>query len=183
MIGANRSMMNSLRNRLFPGGRRLHRTAPFDEAALSDPRQRELLAYWKSCGHDGRLPGRDDIDPADFPNPSETLPWLCLVEVHREGDVPRFRHRLIGTGIAGKIGRDATGKWFEEIYDGKRMEETLADYLDILELRGPALQRRRVPVTGRDYLIFERLALPLAADGETVDMVLSLLTYESPDED
>lgn len=180
-------MMDSIRNRLFPGGRRSHRTTAFEEAALSDPRQRDLHAYWKACGAEGRLPGRADIDPVDIPNPTDILPWLCLVEVHRDTDGtrqegPRFRHRLIGTGITNKLGRDATGLWFEDIYEGKRMLETQADYQDIIELRGPALQRRRVPVTGREFLIFERLALPLAADGENVDMILSLLRYESPEE-
>ncbi len=141
------------------------------------PRLRRLLDYWHAQRGERRLPARGDLDPLDFP-------WLLgnisLAEVLREstGNL-RFRLRLVGTRAVERFGYDPTGRFIDELPE--------PDYRDRLRIKFNELVRRGVPLVEQlDMVIDERrhdyeiLRLPLASDGETVDMILLAADFFDP---
>lgn len=145
---------------------------------LRSPLHREAYVYWHSKIKAGRLPGRDAIDPLELPS---VLPWLNLVDVLRDGDQYRFRHRLIGTGIVSRYGRDATGGWFDEVYDPKFLEQHQRDHIAIVESGRPSVGPVPMPVKEKNFIVYQRLALPLATDGTTIDMIMVVLDFGEPE--
>jgi len=61
------------------------------------------------------MPSRADIDPIDMPRAA--LPYLVLLDVLDGG--ARFRWRLTGTEVVNRFGRDATGRFGEEVLSGE----------------------------------------------------------------
>lgn len=137
-------------------------------ATLHHPAHRRLYDYWRSKAPPGRLPGRSDIDPVDIP---DLLSSIALIDVEREGGATRFRYRLAGTEIVARAGRDPTGKTFEELYEGDYLQSANATYRAIVENGEPFLSGRSFPAA-KDHVTYQRLILPLAADGRTVDMLI-----------
>lgn len=144
-------------------------------AELDDERFRWLFDYWRSRHRDRLLPGREHVDPLDFP---QLLGRIYLVEVVREDGRLRFRFRLWGSRIRGIFGHDHTGHWLEDI----AAPGTLADITAALTActlgRRPFFWRRPMMVESAEYAATRRLVLPLAADGETVDMLLGLIVED-----
>ena len=135
--------------------------------------QRALYDYWRARHRGGRLPARGDIDPADL---RRLLPRLALIDVLREGDDLAFRYRLTGTEIVNRAGRDPTGKRFDELYRGDYLQTANTTYRQVVDTGRPHTSDRVYPlVPGREYMSYDRLLLPLAADGVTVDMVMLLI--------
>lgn len=135
-----------------------------------DPRFREFFAYWQSKAPPGLLPGRAHIDPLQIPR---LLQHMALYDVVRVGDDFRFRFRLVGTGVAETLGADNTGKFIDEVMSPEAYKP-LREHYGILVREGrPQYWQRNLPYANRDFLAVQRLALPLAGDGRTVDMVIS----------
>lgn len=151
--------------------------ASLDEFAelLRRPQQRELLAYWRSKAAAGKLPGRQDIDPIEM---TALLPWIGLFDVTWEDGRPRFRFRLVGTAIVQRYGRDATGLWFEEAYQGDILARQTATFSAIATSGRPHLDSLSAPVAGKEFVTSHRLILPLASDGKTVDHMIALILFD-----
>lgn len=141
-------------------------------AALDDPRFRWLFQYWLERRRDGRLPGRDDIDPLDFPH---LLGRIYLIEVVHDGPRVRFRFRLWGTKISGLFRHEHTGHWLEDIAAPGTLPDLERTLLTCVEERRPHFWRREIPGGVVDFVATRRMLLPLAADGETVDMLFGLI--------
>ncbi len=143
----------------------------------SDARVRRLLAYWRSIRPAADiLPGRRHFEPTDLP---DLLRWLWLVDVAR---TPlRFRCRLFGTGHRDVVGRDFTGYWLDEVFPHFPATQTHADFT--AALAGEPRWYRGAPdyAAAKGYSGIERLVLPLAADGVSVDMLLGLTVYRRED--
>src|SRR5690242_12897874 len=61
------------------------------------PRFRRLADYLASKAPNGKLPGRQHIEPLEIP---DLLPWIMLIEVIAHMDAePRYRIRLVGTEV------------------------------------------------------------------------------------
>ena len=137
-----------------------------------------FLEYWKSRGAGGRLPGRPDIDPVDFP---EQLPGVFLLEV----SCPTGPHRLrlSGTGLDAAVGEDRTGQFLSAVEDGARVSPAtvLADYEECIRSGQPRCARGLIRWPGQAALGFERLILPLARDGRSVDMILGVMSFMKQD--
>jgi hypothetical protein len=145
-------------------------------------KHRRLYDYWQSLRPEGHgLPSRRDIDPLEIP---DLLANLWLTDVVSETGTVRFRERLVGTTLARLYGRDTTGKFFEEIYAGEHLARQLATYRAVVEHALPHLARLRVPLADRDFIIYDRLMLPLASDTRTPDMIIGIHAYRrEPGED
>ncbi len=144
-----------------------------------DARLRRLYDYWRSVHPpSGRLPGRQDVDPAALP---DLLPWLWIVDVVRQP--LRFRYRLVGTEQVRAMERDFTGRFLDEVHPRFLGSATYPQYVAAAEdaeigyFRGPPAFH-----ISKDYVAIERLILPLARDGRTVDMLLAITIYYSPDQ-
>ena len=134
---------------------------------------RVLYAYWQDRRQGDRLPARADIDPSDL---RHLLPRLALIDVLREDAGLAFRYRLTGTEIVNRAGRDPTGKRFDELYQGDYLHTANETYRQVVDSGQPHTSDRIYPlVPGREYMSYDRLLLPLAGDGVTVDMVMLLI--------
>lgn len=140
---------------------------------LWHPVVRGVYEYWLSICPASGLPGRQHVDPAAIPR---LLPYVFLIDVER---APlRFRYRLVGTAYIELMGRDLTGCYLDEVhptFDGEVREH----YTAAVEQRQPVYRRGQVmfAVEARRFLGMERIIVPLARDGATVDMVLGGIVY------
>lgn len=131
----------------------------------------EMAAYWRSIHPPNALPGRQHFDPVDIPT---LLANIRLVDVH--GSPPRFMARLVGTKLVDLHGFDYTGQWLEDAYANFDSSGTHLGLLAVLSSQKPNWRKGRPFLSeGKDFAQIERLNLPFASDGETVDMVLSYI--------
>ncbi|MDP6567103.1 MAG: PAS domain-containing protein [Alphaproteobacteria bacterium] len=135
------------------------------------------LAYWNASRSAGGLPSRDDIDPLDIP---DLLPWISLIDVVREGARMRFRSRLVGTGVCDRFGRDITGAFADELYDGAYLRRLNEGYGAIVHGRQPQIWRCDVAANDDGRRSYSRVVMPLSSDGETVDMLFAAFDFGDP---
>jgi hypothetical protein len=143
--------------------------------AEADPAFARLHAYWRGKAIGDRLPGRADIDPLELP--PELLPDIALLEIEGSGAGRRFRLRLFGSALEAMTGgSNETGRYYDEITHDPGLYEKLDRILGLMiDERRPVYIPAPSGAAGRDFLWFGRLALPLASDGRTVDMILALV--------
>lgn len=150
-------------------------------AAVQHPDHRLLLDFWHANRPEGGLPSRETFQPSDF---RAMLPRIaviepCLVPDNGQADPSAegvrtaehsFRYRLAGTEIVERAGRDPTGKTFHELYQGTYRATAIQTYEDILAARVPHFSQRVFPIgDGTSELRYDRLILPFAKDGQTID--------------
>jgi hypothetical protein len=70
------------------------------------------------------------------------------------------------------IGHDRTGMRAREIFTGRLLAETVALIARLIETRAPLAFEGRLFWVDKAYYRFRTVILPLAADGETVDMAI-----------
>lgn len=133
-------------------------------------RFRRLADYLAAKAPPGKLPGRQHIDPLEL---FDILPYLMLVDVIPQATgEPRYRIRLMGTEVVAIQGADVTGKFVEDVLTGVEGTEIVRLYGEILRSRQPQYRRGVVATSGREHVHYERIAFPLARDGENVDMLI-----------
>lgn len=135
-------------------------------AAVDDKRLRRLLAYWQGKCEGNRLPGRQHIDPVEFPY---VLGWVSLIDVSH--NPRRFRYRLFGSLIVERFGVDLTGRYLEDFEQPEFRAFLERAWNAVVDSRAPAHEFNNRVIDETRYE-FETLRLPLASDGETVDMLL-----------
>src|SRR3546814_8746152 len=89
--------------------------------------------------------------------------------------------RLVGTGIVAHAGRDSTGRWLDDAFPNLRQTDAHAGIVECAEHGVPVFRAARLPIKD-DIRLSQQVHLPLAADGRTVDMVLSLRSEEHTSE-
>ena len=141
--------------------------------AARDPALRRLVSYWLAIHPGSHLPGRQHFDPIDVP---WALRNLVLTDVER--DPFRFRVRLMGTAVVAAFGADYTGAYldasianFERSFGHVHRVEAVESALPNYRFGDPSL------VFKLDFAPVERVHLPLATDGERIDMLLSMTIY------
>jgi hypothetical protein len=146
---------------------------------LSDARLAQLFHYWCMKRNGRAMPARADIDPTEL-SPA-ILPHLALTEVVRAHGRLRFRFRLSGTAINEGAGIELTGHFVDEV----NANPNYAAYIESL-YRKTLLARRPVfsssayvAARGRSRRATKRLMCPLAADGEQVDMFVTVQIFEA----
>jgi hypothetical protein len=127
---------------------------------------RQLYDYWKSRLAGRRYPARRDIDPLDF---RYLLGRIMLVDVLR--DPMRFHIRLQGVELVKYFGRDLTGKFFDDIARPELRVFILQRAKELMEAGVPYFARREL-IKDKQSIRFEVAMLPLADDGQTIDMAI-----------
>lgn len=149
-------------------------TPSFDAALqIRSPMLRAIHAYWESKRGGRPMSSRDELDPLEL---GRLLPYVALADV--EHDPLRLRWRLLGTHITRALGRDSTGKYFDEIYPGTLFEDVMAVYRRVLELRRPVRHHGLPSFFQKAFASYESIHLPLSHDGETIDMILVGFVFE-----
>lgn len=142
---------------------------------LQHPYHRQMFDYWRGKFREDAPPTREDIDPTEIP--PAILPWLILYSVDWRTGLPRFRFRLVGTGIVQRYNRDVTGKYFEDAYDDKTLARQIDSFSDVAVNGRPAYARLQVPVPDRDFISYERLLLPLGGAEEKVGGIVAVMAF------
>jgi len=131
-----------------------------------------LYDYWLSKAPGlGLLPGRQHIDPTEFP---KLLQYVWLLDV--VDDPRRFRVRLVGSALLQTGTPARTGDFMADHMPPKRRAALLADLGSVVETREPMWSRGEPVLLRHNTFVHEveRIVLPLAADGRTVDKLLGL---------
>lgn len=127
----------------------------------------DVFAYWASQRRRTRLPGRRDIEPMAL---KRHLPTVSLINVEPQGG--GFRFRLAGTGLYPVFGREITGLDLDQVYPAEDAAYW-REQLQIVAREGrPAAGQHSLAWRGSGRVSILWLRLPLASDGETVDMIL-----------
>jgi hypothetical protein len=156
---------------------------PADPFSLPQGAAPKLQALYDDClsihPDGGGLPGRRHLDPIDIP---ELLPNIWMVDVKRGAQTDaglRFRFRLVGTEIVKFTGRDMTGFWLDQVYPDYEHSEAFRNHKAVAESGRPGYRKSGVISNPtRHHIEAERLYLPLAEDGETVDILLIMTLYK-----
>lgn len=140
------------------------------------PKIARFFLYWRSIHPASGLPGRQHFDPLAI---HSLLPGVWLLDIQREPF--RLRYRLVGTEAVEAIGAEVTGQWMDEAHTAVAREpEYMNRYRSVVEQRLPSW-RRGVPRlwTHKRYATLENMVVPLASDGETVDLLVALTVFHA----
>jgi len=140
----------------------------------NDPLLTALLTYWEKKRGTRVMPRRRDIDPLEMP--TRLLPYLQLIELGERG---RLRFRLIGTAIVDAMGRDATGRYLDDVMAGEHKRFIENFYRTALGAGRPALGTYSLRRDGTSELATVRLATPLSENGRDADMLLTATSFRS----
>lgn len=143
-----------------------------DVGTLTNAALKRLHDEWQSRCRGQRFPARADFDPAAM---GYILGNLSLVDVRRHP--LRFFFRVHASNIAARVGFDMTRKFLDEIPDVRYRSVILDHYLRTLDERRPIAARHEQEVTDRTVLNCEAVALPLAHDGENIDMMMTGVSF------
>lgn len=135
-----------------------------------------LYGYWDRLRGSRKVPARSEIDPVDIP---PLLPHIYLIDIEG-GDDLSFRVRLMGTHLVQVFAKDYAGHLLREIDLDDHMQLILAEYKEVAETMEPLCSRHNfINHAGRPF-DYERLLLPLSADGEVVNHLFGGMTFKLP---
>jgi hypothetical protein len=133
----------------------------------------ELYAYWRAKKGERPAPRRADLDPVEI---APLLPFVTLVDVER---APlRFRYRLVGTAIVRNVGDDFTGRYLDSLTRLSRRDAMAAEFARVVDSAMPAVSVWDYTRGDGRRLRYERLIMPLMADGATVDMLFGGMAFD-----
>lgn len=140
---------------------------PPSDATPTSPVRQQLLAYWQSKLNGRKAPRREDILPEEL---GALLPWVVLLDV--VGTPSRFRVRLAGTGVVREYGAEMTGQFLDDVDLGVARDRSLDDHRRAVSEFRPVVGTFEFKKRDGRWMSYERIALPLSADGKTVNMLL-----------
>jgi hypothetical protein len=135
---------------------------------LRDPTLRTVYDYWCRIRGERELPARGDISPQDM---TAYLSRVMLIDVSRQP--LDFVYRVFGSGIARATGKDYTGKSVGQLEPPAFAALIWRQYLEVVNERKPCLHGVRLSAGAR-FLRYQRLTLPLSADGAVIDKLLAV---------
>lgn len=150
---------------------------PLDEQAdppTLRPQFVRMHDYLSSVAPAGSLPGRQHIDPLDFP---DLLTFVNLVDVEYGESAPTFRFRLVGTTQTIMAKRDISGLSVEDAVLPSFAARIIGNLRRVLATACPLYDRFSMPHPNREFIDSERVYFPLAGDGKIIDMILILNGY------
>lgn len=129
----------------------------------------ELLELWQTSAPEAELPGRQHMGPEKL---VRILDRVFLIDVLEDRE--RFRYRLIGTRIAEWSGGNATGRYLDDPACGENRWQFIDLVKAVVATRQPVVTIGLKAIFGGSAHHFDRLMLPLARDGESVDMIIGV---------
>lgn len=141
-----------------------------DASVITHPRLRALYDLWQDKRGSRQAPSRRDFAV------EELKPWFGHLMVLDCLEDDSFRYRLYGTELARMFGFDLTGHTVDSVADriGPRPD---AEYRQVRRIGAPLHVSRSSP-SAKDYLLVDKLALPLMEAGEVTKILAAI--YPSP---
>jgi hypothetical protein len=136
--------------------------------------QRWLLKFWMQYIDSDRVPRWQAVKPDDLASLADHLSLLDVTG----GAQPRFLIRFHGRLIAPVYGAaDCRGRFIDEFMRPERHDEALAPYRHAVQSGAPVYTIHDITDAKGRVIHFERLLLPFARDGETVDRILAAFEF------
>jgi hypothetical protein len=135
----------------------------------------DALMYWESKRAGRKMPTRRDLDPLlEVP---QMTPWIFLTDVLH--DPLDFRFRLIGSGVVDRSRANHTGKLFSEMPGFGPGNYLWTPRAEVVKTGIPL--RSEPPYVGRTRGVrgVADIHLPLSNDGSTVNMLFTVVAYNS----
>lgn len=153
---------------------------PLPPQGQPHPRVARMIDYWREMAPGpGLLPGKQHFDPMRVP---DLLPNLWLLEVVREGEGLRYLIRLVGDALIDSGAPFRKGLFMEDLGDQIDQAAAKAIHDGVVESRQPNWRRGAPIVKHLKFIaLLERVMLPLAADGQTVDHILIMTLFYQMD--
>ncbi|MDD9877478.1 MAG: PAS domain-containing protein [Magnetovibrio sp.] len=130
-------------------------------------------AYWRGKCQGRWAPAWPDIDLAAVPPP--VLPRVCVIDVKTAPT--DFVYRFWGTRITDMHHYDLTGRSVRRLTPPEYAECIWRQYLEVYETKSPAAFLTEVPLDIGAHAYYAVVRMPLSADLETVDTILSVEQY------
>lgn len=144
------------------------------EFAIADEKIRRFFQYWLERRGDRKYPARADLDPVDFPYVLGDVVMVDAVRCPPGSHWPwTFRYRLVGTKIVQRDGYDLTGRTLDDLPEPEYRERVRETWTEACET-GMPVHRVREILLDRRMRRYEVVVLPLASNGDDIDMVISV---------
>ncbi|MCF8470386.1 MAG: PAS domain-containing protein [Parvibaculum sp.] len=137
-----------------------------------DARLARLYAWWCKKKGDRIAPLRAELDPTEL---LKVLSIMHLIDVSWEPF--GFRHRLIGTELVERMGRDVTGQWVDEKIYGTATKDIFDGLAAVATEMRPYRRLSRLDWHARSWLGIEALEMPLLDEEGKVNMILRGASY------
>ena len=140
------------------------------------PQVRRLYETWKRWCGARRMPTRADIAPDQL---RDLLPFVAIFAA--APDAADCRYELAGTMIETVQGRSLKGLTIRDtVGPGAPYAVTgiASIYAQVIASALPSFSRGSMSYQDRGYIEFDRLLLPLGADGTAVDHILAGIFYD-----
>lgn len=145
---------------------------PIERIADSDIRR--FAEYWESKRAGRKYPSRAALDPLEF---RYVLGNVVIIEAQRpaagSGGSWQYRYRLIGANVVARDGYDLTNKTLEDLPEPEYRERVRATWTEVSETGIWAHHVRELVLDGR-LRRYEVVVMPLAGNGEDIDMLISV---------
>jgi hypothetical protein len=135
---------------------------------IQTPSLQRLYRDWETRRHGRAFPARADFDVLDL---GYIIGSLSLLDVLY--DPLRFRFRVHASRVTERVGYEMTGKDLDALPAREMRDMVHEHYAAMIQQRAPLVQMRDRQMVDDRILSCEVLALPLASDGETIDMMMS----------
>ena len=147
---------------------------------IVDPQIRRFVEYWRAKRGAATYPARAALDPLDF---RYVLGDVVLIEVHKsaaeEARPWDFRYRLIGSNVVARDGYNLTNKTLDELPEPEYRERIRATWTEVCETGTPAHYLRELVLDDR-LRCYEVVVMPLAGNGQDIDMLISVQRQTRP---
>ena len=133
----------------------------------------ELWRYWARKRATRVMPLRTDFLPYEIP---QLLPLLSIIEREQS----RIRVRLMGSAVVQAYGFDATGRFFDEVLSGLRLDRATRLASTAFETGAPMFASTSYLSAGGVPHRAERIALPLGDDSMRTAFILIGSVFDQP---
>jgi hypothetical protein len=141
---------------------------------ILDPGIRRFVEYWRAKRGAAKFPARADLDPVEFPY---VLGDVVLIEAEKSihtSEFPwNFRYRLVGSNIVARDGYNLTGKTLDDLPEPEYRERIRTTWTEVCQTGTPAHYVRELLLDHR-WRCYEVVVLPLASNGQDIDMLISV---------
>lgn len=146
---------------------------------IEAPRLQAFHDYWNQLRGPSPAPPRSAFDIIQVPR--DLLPHLILLDVL--DDRKSFRYRVVGTEVVSRVGREFTGETVQEYYGLHEGPEVIDGYISVVEGRRPHVFTASLRSIGKDFLTYDRLAVPLLGGSGAVEQILACFDFRRTDQD
>ena len=141
---------------------------------LPDDRCKTAYQFWLAARAGADLPPPEAIDVLMIPR--SILPQVSIYDVE-EGE-KHFRFRFVGPAVAGAIGFDPTGTYFDDVPGSSAL---IGRLLDCVEARQPYFYQGPLFWRNVEIPAYRTLVMPFAKRGAPVALVMTFSeSYRSP---